>query len=264
MCLILLAFKVHPDYPFIVAANRDEYHSRPTAAASFWEDYPQLLAGRDLLCNGTWLGITTNGRFAALTNYRDPSLDRSDATSRGLLVSDYLSGSAPAEGYLSTLTTSSKTYNSFNLLAGTTDELYYYSNLGRGPEGLLPCVHGLSNNLLNAPWPKVTAGISAINNLLPTVLAPDPEPFFKLLADREPAPDNLLPDTGIGIERERLLSPLFICNPVYGTRSSTVILLDRKRKLFFSERTFGPAGENLGTASFQLEISDTYPPSIPP
>lgn len=255
MCLILLACQVHPDYPFIVAANRDEYHSRPTAAASFWKEAPQLLAGLDLACNGTWLGITTNGRFSALTNYRDPTLDRPDAPSRGLLVRDYLLGSDSATRYLSDLHETSQNYNSFNLLAGSTGELLYYANLGRGPEKLAPGCHGLSNNLLNSPWPKVTKGITAMSELIPTLESPDPEPLLDLLADRSSSPDQLLPDTGIGIEKERLLSPIFICNPIYGTRSSTVVMADRNHQLFFTERTFDSTGETVQTVAFQFEIA---------
>ncbi len=255
MCLILIAHKAVSDYPLIIIANRDEYHARPTAAACFWHDSPELLAGRDLRSGGTWLGITRSGRFAALTNYRDPYMDRSDLPSRGKLVTDYLLGKKSGAEFLNSLDTSSSVYNSYNIIVGDVDELQYYSNLGRGPEILSIGYHGLSNNFLNTPWPKVTTALTSLSDKIAKLTNPDPEPLLALLADQTPPPDHLLPDTGIGIDRERLLSPIFICNNIYGTRSSTVIFVDQNRMVYFFERSFNADCTYSKTVSFEFKLT---------
>ncbi len=156
MCLIVFAWRQHPDFPLIVAANRDEFYERPTLAADFWADHPEVLGGRDLKEMGTWLGITRKGRFAALTNYRDPLHVRADAPSRGWLVRDFLTGERGAEDYLARLRDRGAAYNGFSLILGDAAGLYYYSNRGEeGPAALAPGVYGLSNHLLDTPWPKV-------------------------------------------------------------------------------------------------------------
>ena len=224
MCLILIAYRCHPGLDLLIAANRDEFHDRPTAPLAFWDDAPQVLAGRDLQQGGTWLGATRTGRFAALTNYRDPSRVRPDAPSRGQLVSDYLQGVEPARAYLARLATQGEVYNGFNLLLGDATGLHYYSNRGGAPQTLLPGWYGLSNHLLNTPWPKVQRGLTLMQDALAQRPDPAPDDLLPALANRTLAPDDELPQTGVPLEWERWLSPIFIDAPGYGTRSSTVLL----------------------------------------
>lgn len=238
MCLILLAWQAHPDYPLVVAANRDEYFSRRTAAADFWSDAPDVLAGRDLEAGGTWLGVTRSGRFAALTNYRDPARNKTGAPTRGGLVSRFLEDGQPAENYLSELESSADRYNGFNLVFGDLDGLWCFSNCGEGEQALVPGVYGLSNHLLDTPWPKVARGKSALNSALQAL--PNEAPLFALLRDDSIAPDEALPRTGVSLEWERLLSAAFVRSPQYGTRSATVLLRDRSGRVRFIEQGFLP------------------------
>lgn len=254
MCLILLACDVHPDFRLILAANRDEFYARPTSPAAFWDDAPQLLAGRDLKSGGTWLGITRAGRLAALTNYRDLRSYRPDAPSRGGLVSGFLRGTMSAAAYLAFLEREGSAYNDFNLIFGDLRRLSYFSNRGGRHAVLTPGVHGLSNEFLDSPWPKVNHGRDALAGLVAAGSPVGPEELFTILADRTMAPDHLLPDTGVGIERERLLSPLFIESPTYGTRSSTVILVDRMNRVTFCEQTFDGRPEEPRTVTWQFDI----------
>lgn len=237
MCLVLIAYDVHPRYRLILAANRDEFYDRPTAAAACWEDAPHLIAGRDLVHGGTWLGISRAGRFAALTNYREPHVASKDAPSRGKLVSDFLSSETTAEEYLERLRGEGLAYHGYNLLLGDLDGLYCYSNKSDRAIRLTPGVHGLSNHLLDTPWPKVVRGRESLARV---VTSGDfaAEDLFAILADRTQVPDEQLPDTGIGLEKERLLSSIFITTPRYGTRSSTVLLIDSARQATFVERSF--------------------------
>lgn len=224
MCLILIAYRCHPGIDLLVAANRDEFHNRPTAALAFWDDAPQILAGRDLQHGGTWMGVTQTGRFAALTNYRDPRQVQPDAPSRGQLVSVYLQGVEPALDYLARLATQSRHYNGFNLLLGDEVGLHYYSNRGDPPRTLPPGWYGLSNHLLNTPWPKLKRGLALAQSVLVRQPDPVPDDLLRALTDRVPAPDAELPNTGVPLDWERWLSPIFIDAPGYGTRSSTVLL----------------------------------------
>jgi uncharacterized protein with NRDE domain len=241
VCLILLAWQAHPDYPLVVAANRDEFFARRTAAADFWEDAPEVLAGRDLEAGGTWLGITRSGRFAALTNYRDPSRNRSGMPSRGELVSRFLTGKQDAAAYLAELESSAGRYNGFNLVFGDPQGLWCFSNCGEGERRLVPGIYGLSNHLLDTPWPKVVRGKSALGAALQAL--PEITPLFDQLRDDRIAPDEALPRTGVSLEWERLLSAAFIRMPGYGTRSSTVLLVDRQFRVRFAEQTFLPDGK---------------------
>ena len=256
MCLILLAADVHPDYRLILAANRDEFLARPTAPAGYWSDAPHVLAGRDLKSGGTWLGITKTGRIAALTNYRDPRSYRHGAPSRGQLASGFLCGSQSAAGYLAFLGREGERYNGFNLIFGAPEHLCYFSNCGDLTSSLVPGIHGSSNHHLDTPWPKVTRGTEALEHLVAAGKPVQPEELFTILADRTIAPDHLLPVTGVGIERERLLSPLFIATPDYGTRSSTIILVDRENRVTFSERTFNGKQEPLQTVTRRFLIEN--------
>jgi uncharacterized protein with NRDE domain len=236
MCLILLAWQSHPDYPLVVAANRDEFFSRRTAEADFWDDAPNVLAGRDLEAGGTWLGVARSGRFAALTNYRDPSRNKTGAPSRGELVSRFLKGGTTPRTYLAELESVANRYNGFNLVFGDLDGLWCFSNCGEGEQALAPGVYGLSNHLLDTPWPKVARGKSALGAALQAL--PDEAPLFALLRDDRIAPDEALPRTGVSLEWERLLSAAFISSPGYGTRSATVLLRDRSGRMRFIEQGF--------------------------
>lgn len=249
MCLILLAYRCHPGYPLLIAANRDEFHDRPTAPLAFWDDAPQVLAGRDLQQGGTWMGISRNGRFAALTNYRDPSRTLSHAPSRGHLVSDYLQGRESVEDYLARLTSQANAYNGFNLLVGDAHDLYYYSNYAGAPQALTPGWHGLSNHLLDTPWPKLKHGLTLMRRTLEQQPIPEPGDLLSVLADRTPAPDAALPQTGVPLEWERWLSSIFIDAPGYGTRSSTVLLVSASGQVHMVETTWADGSRR----EFRLE-----------
>ncbi len=243
MCLIALAWQAHPEYPLIVAANRDEFHRRPAQAARFWPEAPALLAGRDLAAGGTWLGITRTGRFAALTNVREPGAPQG-SRSRGLLVSGFLQGADSPQAYAAAVAADGAHYSGFNLLVGDAGSLWWVSNRAPAPMPVTPGVHALSNHLFNTPWPKVQR---ARDGLTAALAAPTPEALFALLADDRAAPDDELPDTGVGLAMERLLSPPFIRSGGYGTRCSSVLLAGRER-IFFAEQTFTPDGEGERSA----------------
>lgn len=239
MCLILFAIDCHPQYRLVVAANRDEYYHRQTLPADFWPDNPSILAGRDGYQGGTWMGITTAGRIAALTNYRDPSRHNPQAPSRGHLVREYLESSTSPVPYMRDLLDESDRYNGFNLLAGTPENLYYFSNREKIIRPLEKGCHGISNSLLDVPWPKVTRGIDGLTACLRQQEI-NHEDLFALMADRELADDSDLPHTGVSLEMERMLSSIFIEMPGYGTRSTTILLVNRENQVQFWERTFFP------------------------
>ncbi|NNE68133.1 MAG: NRDE family protein [Pyrinomonadaceae bacterium] len=242
MCVIFVSYKQREDYPLIIAANRDEFYDRPTAAATRWEDYPKIYAGRDLVSKGTWLGVNDDGRFAAVTNFRDPDQNRGNS-SRGALVADFLKKAIDVEDYLEGIRKRGADYTGFNLLAGefdpSTGRLMYFSNRKSEPEELTPGVYGLSNHLLDTPWPKVVKGKAKFNSVLSSTNI-DKEALFRLLEDREMAHDDDLPDTGVGIDRERFLSPIFIKTPIYGTRCSTVLTFDKKGTWDLDEKVWVP------------------------
>lgn len=247
MCLIAFAYHAHPEYALIVAANRDEFYVRPTAPAAFWADCPGVLAGRDLQQMGTWLGITRTGRFAALTNYRDPAAVMSDARSRGELVSGFLCGDLSPDEYLRQVQQAARRYNGFNLLVGDGEALWYYSNRTDKMEAVSTGVHSLSNALLDSPWPKAEHAKAAMKRCLDASGAALEQGLLALLGDGTRYPDEQLPDTGVGLELERLLSPIFISSPDYGTRSSTVLLVDYAGGVRFVEKT-SPAGRETAWA----------------
>jgi uncharacterized protein with NRDE domain len=241
MCLILVAWRVHPDYPLVVAANRDEFFARPTAPAAFWKDAPQLLAGRDLDAGGTWMGITRSGRFAALTNFRDPAQNRSGAPSRGALVAEFLTGSDAPQAYFDDIAARSRECNGYNLLASDGEALWWSSNMGGTPRLLTPGVYGISNHLLDTPWPKVGAGKTALAQALDSL--PDDQALFDLLQDDGIHPDAHLPQTGIPLDWERLLSSAFVKSPDYGTRGSSVLCVGRDGWTSFDEQTWLPGAQ---------------------
>jgi len=252
MCL--LTFRYHPGsaFPLVFAGNRDEFYDRPTAPATFWEEAPHVLAGRDRKAGGTWMGVTRRGYWGVVTNVREPDAYRSDARSRGGLVAEYLREEpAPAE-YLQSVAEAADRYNGFNLLLGTPRSLHYYSTRADGPRPVAPGLHGLSNDRLDTPWPKVQRATRALERQLVTG-DPSPEALLALLDDRRPAPDEALPDTGMSRERERMLSPIFIEGEEYGTRASTALLVGREGTVTFVERTFDRDGPKE-TRSFSFEI----------
>jgi uncharacterized protein with NRDE domain len=239
MCLILFAYDRHPQYRLVLAANRDEFYERPTAPLGFWDDHPDLLAGRDLKSLGTWMGITRSGRMAAVTNYREPVTQRPQAPSRGELISGFLIGHQTPAAYLGHIRKSAKRYNGFNLLAGDTQGLYYYSNRGDAVVRLGSNYYGLSNRQLDTPWPKVKEGKKRLKKIVEKAHKDIPmEQLLLLLQNQDRPPDDQLPDTGVGMQWERTLSPIFIASPDYGTRCSTILTIDRSNQARVIEYTW--------------------------
>lgn len=230
MCLITLAYHIHPRFPLVLAANRDEFHERPTAPAGWWSDAPHLLAGRDLRAGGTWLGITRQGTFAALTNHRDLRRAPKQGPSRGLLVRTALEGTATLDD--------TAAYEGFNLLHGPLDALHYHNNIEPTDVALEPGIHGLSNALLNTPWPKVQRAKAALERALNSSDAALVDELFALLTDPQQASEEGLPDTGLALPMERALSSVFIDTTGYGTRCSTVLLVHADGRILFEERTW--------------------------
>jgi uncharacterized protein with NRDE domain len=255
MCLILVAWRMHPQYPCVVAANRDEFHERPSAPAQWWADKPHILAGRDLSAGGTWLGITRTGRLAALTNYRGAGPQRADAPSRGGLVTEVLESNRSVAESLAHLRTVAGAYNGFNLILCDGERLGVYESVTGEGRILAPGIYGLSNDVLDTPWPKVNTAKSRLIAALAEL--DDENSLLGLLRDERTAPDAQLPDTGVGVAWERLLSSAFILSPQYGTRSSTVVRIDRSRQVRFDEWTWSPAGDEIGktSVSFDLEAA---------
>ena len=238
MCLIVFAWKVIPGVPLIAAANRDEFYDRPAAPAGWWEDHPHVYAGRDLRGGGTWLGVSREGRFAALTNIRAPSERRDDAPSRGALVADFLSGDETPQGYVDRLQSGTDDFNGFNLLVGDDHTMIWYSNRRqedtRNGQPLAPGIYGLSNDTLDAPWPKVVRTKAQFASML--CQGAPAEAYFEMLSDTSRASDCRLPKTGVSLEMERLLSAVCIESPNYGTRVSTVVQLHADRTVRLDER----------------------------
>jgi uncharacterized protein with NRDE domain len=241
MCLILFAHQADSRYPLVVAANRDEFYQRPTSRSGWWEDAPNLLAGKDLQAGGTWMGVNRKGEFAALTNFRDPVHIDPEAPSRGDLVKDYLLGNWSAEGYLQALLPKAAAYNGYNLLLSEGSHLFWQSNYSDKWGKVAAGFHGLSNHLLDTDWPKVAKGKAALEAW--SANGGGVEELFSLLQNTEIAPDPELPETGVSLEWERLLSPMFIESPTYGTRVSTVVMKDNQGALYWEERSFHPQGE---------------------
>lgn len=257
MCLILIALKSHPVYKLIIAGNRDEFFERPTAQATFWEDAPDLLAGKDLRAGGTWFGITKQGRIAAITDYRDPALLKSNAPSRGELVRNFLLSRERPQAFINGIAQKAHEYNGFNLIVGGKDEYYWYSNLGGEPRCLEPGIYGLCNHLLDTPWPKVVRGRNAFQRILTEKQHPSPEDFFSILSDRSTAADENLPETGVEIEWERMLSSIFVSSQDYGTRSSTLLLVDQYDRVTFMEKVFDMDSNHTATTEIEFQIEQS-------
>lgn len=243
MCLVVFAYDLHPEFLLALAGNRDEFYDRPSAPLDYWTDNPNLLGGRDLKGGGTWMAVGSDARWGAVTNYRDPASLRTDALSRGALIKDYLEGEKPTETYLHDLGQRGRLFNGYNLLLGDRRHVYYASNFGAPARRLPPGLYGLSNHLLDTPWPKVERAKRRLGPWLRGGIDLSFEEIFQRLEDSTPAPDEQLPDTGVGLALERLLSPMFIESDSYGTRSSTVFLLSRDGRVQVAEKTH-PCGEH--------------------
>jgi uncharacterized protein with NRDE domain len=250
MCSILFAYQQHPKYPLIVVANRDEFYQRPTKPAHWWEEHPEMLAGKDILGEGSWFGVSKLGRFAALTNYRDGVALKANAPTRGKLVTDYLTQEVDGVDFLNGIAENAALYNGYNLLTFDGKELLHYSNVNNQITRVTPGVHGVSNALLNSDWPKINKGKAALEKLIRSG-ADDfgVEEAFQMMLDKKRAADEDLPSTGVPLEWERLLSSLYIQSDNYGTRCSTVLLWDNDGQMYFEERSYVP---NLGVKSFKL------------
>lgn len=252
MCLILVAWQAHPDFPLVVAANRDEFFTRPAAPAAWWLDHPDLFAGRDLEAGGTWLGLSRSGRFAGLTNFRDPARQRAGTPSRGDLVAGFLGGNESTADALARLQREGPRYNGFNLMVSDGESLGVHESVSGVSHLLEPGLYALSNDLLDTPWPKVVTGKSRLSRALTAL--PDDTPLRDLLRDDRPAADASLPRTGVSLAWERMLSSAFIRAPGYGTRCSTVIRRDRYGWTHVTESTWNEIGQEADrvTETFQI------------
>lgn len=254
MCLIVFGYSAHPNYRLVFAANRDERYERPTRGAQFWNSHPNILAGKDLEAGGTWMGISRTGKFSAVTNYRDPSITKEDPPSRGKLTLNFLINKIDPLSYLQQLHQEADNYQGFNLLTGNINTLGYYSNQEGIVRSLSPGIYGLSNHLLNTPWPKVQRSKNKLSHILNKQKV-STEALFDLLGDDVKAPEDQLPDTGIPKEVEKEISPIFIKGEEYGTRCSTVLLIDKHNTVTFIERRYKPATQEVKEEnSFEFEI----------
>lgn len=244
MCLIVFSYKQYDAYPFVFAANRDESYSRPTEKAHVWQTSPKILAGKDKKAGGTWLGISENGRFAALTNHRQMDDIKEDTTSRGIIVKDFLLSSGSPREYLAELQRNGDNFNGFNLIAGTLDNLFYTSNKKDGIFKIQPGNHVLSNAFLNTPWPKTEYSSKALRKVL-NGGEPKEEQLFNLLLNDQRYPIDKLPYTGLPKDVEKAVSSVFIETDNYGTRSSTIVTIDRNMNVRFAERTYIPGTKQV-------------------
>ncbi|WP_143276962.1 NRDE family protein [Bordetella genomosp. 12] len=255
MCLAVIALNQVAGIPVLIAANRDEFHARPTAPAAAWPGEPRVYAGRDLRAGGTWMGTADNGRYAVVTNYREVGRQIAEAPSRGALVERYLAGGMAARDYIFEVARQGAAYNGFNLIIGDAQGAWYYGNRDAAPRALDNGIHALSNHLLDTPWPKLVRLKSAVAQVLAHGPQPDLPALFAALADRTAADDAALPRTGLSLARERLLSSPFIVSPDYGTRCSTVMLWRDNGQGELHERRFTPeaclAGESDLTFSLR-------------
>lgn len=253
MCLCLFAIDQHDEFPFILLANRDEFRARPAAKAAFWEDHPEVLAGRDLEGMGTWLGINTRGEVAFLTNYRHPEFFNRKGPTRGKLVSGFLTTEMDAASYISSIE-NPEAYNGFNLVAGKPGSLFYYSNTQKEVVPIGTGIHGLSNAFLDTPWTKVTDGKAKLRDAIGKD-ALETENLFAILRDPALANEKDLPETGVPRDLEKLLSAKFINTPNYGTVCSTVIRVDRNGRCLFEEKTFDTEGNEVAKVGFELDVT---------
>lgn len=253
MCLILFAKNAHPKYKLILASNRDEFLNRATKAAHFWEEFPHILAGKDQVGGGTWLGITKTGKFAALTNFRDPENIKSNAPSRGELVLNFLKKDIATKEYLEEIKEKGQNYTGFNLLVGTNDELYWYSNYGENIVKVSDGIHGLCNHLLDTDWHKVEKGKKALEKIVKKGENITFEILESILQDKNLAPDQNLPNTGLTYEKEKALSSIFIDTENYGTRSSGLLLVDYHNRISYKEIIYNTPNQEMQTSNFEFD-----------
>lgn len=248
MCLVILSFRQHADFPLVIAANRDEFYARPTAPLAWWADNPTILAGRDLSAGGTWMGVNKSGQFAAVTNYREPGKDQKNKKSRGLLVQNFLL-SGDAASFAKELDVTANDYNGYNLLFGNKERVFYFSNrAGKETAELSPGLYGLSNHLLDTPWPKVRKAKAAFAAINPSAS----EAAFAFLNDNTPAPEAEVQQTGLPLATEKALSSTFIAAPGYGTRVSSFLCMSSGEHVNFTERTFNE-GKRAADANFAFQ-----------
>jgi uncharacterized protein with NRDE domain len=254
MCLIVFANNTHQKYKLIFAANRDEFYNRPSEQADYWAEYPDLLAGKDMQAGGTWMGITKQGKFAAITNFRDLKNHRTDAPSRGILTLDFLVNNITPEEYYNKLKSTLTNYNGFNLILGDVDELFYFSNKTQGLQKLEPSIHGISNAVLDTPWPKVEKSKRHLQSLIQQEDINAWE-VIAILKDTSIAKAEELPDTGVGLDLERILSPVFIKSEYYGTRCSSVVMVDSDNNVKFVEKFFFDGIGNFSNKEYKFTIN---------
>jgi len=253
MCLIFLSYKQNKNYPLVVLANRDEFYKRPTQSAHYWEGNPNILAGKDLEGGGTWMGITKNGYMSMLTNYRDIANIKPNAPTRGKLVSDYLQSEQNPKEYLLALSKTGSNYNGYSLITGSFNDPWYYSNYGNKVAQLGTGLYGLSNALLDSKWPKVETGKSMLAPLLVQEKI-DKESLFNLMTNTVMAEESHLPETGLPLEKEKAISPMFINIEGYGTRCTTLILVDKNGKVDFTERQYANGLATGEENNFSFEV----------
>lgn len=260
MCVLAFAWRMHERFPVVMAGNRDEFHDRPSAPADWWEDQPDLLAGRDLREGGTWMGLTRRGRFAVVTNIREQA-DLGDARfrSRGGLVTDFLTSTLSPDAWVADVDI--REYRGFNLVFGDLHQAFYLSNRDVSLAAIKPGIYGLSNHLLDTPWPKLVKTRDGLDRCLDGE-TPNVNGMFRVLADQQRADDASLPATGVPLEWERQLSSVFIVHPVYGTRASTVMMVDHAGEAYLEERGFEASGEIQESRRFEfsLEATDEHDP----
>ncbi len=254
MCLIVFAYRVHPAYPLLLASNRDEFHTRPTEPAGFWPDAPEVVGGRDLEGGGTWLAMDRRGRLAAVTNFRESGPAPVEGSpSRGVLVADYLRNGHDLETFARMARDRGADLPGFNLLLADATGMHYVTNRPAKIRNLTPGLYGLCNGLLDSPWPKVRAGKAGLAAMLETPHI-RPDSLLDLLTDRTVPPDDQLPDTGVGLEKERMLGSAFIVNPTYGTRASTALVIGADGIAVLAERTHDASGETVDEQVFTLDV----------
>lgn len=264
MCLLVAAWNAHPRYRLIVAANRDEFHERPSAPLDWWRDDPRILSGRDLRAAGSWMGVSRSGRFGVVTNFRDlEAAPAPDAPSRGRLVAQFLAGTDSPALYLDELREAAPRYAGFNLLVGGPHSLCYFSNRnGAAVRTLEPGIYGLSNHLLDAPWPKLLRTRARLEELV-TGADLESEALFDMLADHSPAAEDEMPETGLPRDWERALSAPFVIHERYGTRCSTLLLVERDGHTVVHERRFDGGGAQTGTTRIEFNASVVAPAASP-
>jgi len=249
MCLVVFAWKVHPENRLVLAANRDESHRRPSQELHWWPDRPDVLAGRDLQAGGTWLAAGRNGRFATVTNYREQQRSRAGFRSRGELVTDFVDGTADPEEFIESL--DGERYAGFSLLFADANQLWYLSNRGDGPTCLSPGIYGLSNATIDTPWPKVVRSRTALGSLVDIGKVNETE-LMRLLSDRTPAPVAEIEVAAQPFELARALTAPFIVSPDYGTRCTSALLWSDDGRITLSERRFDSQGSKTGESRYSF------------